>query len=72
MSFNNHIEHVVIKVSRKLVVLRRFRISILMAVAERLYRTMILPIFDYFDVAWQGCGKVNSDVLESLQHRDAK
>ena len=72
MSFNNHIEHVVNKVSRKLVVLRRLRISILMAVAERLYRTMILPIFDYFDVAWQGCGKVNSDVLESLQHRDGK
>ena len=26
----------------------------------------------YCDVAWHGCGKVNSDVLESLQHRGAK
>ena len=33
---------------------------------------MILPIFDCCDVAWHGCGKVNSDVLESLQHRAAK
>lgn len=33
---------------------------------------MILPAVDYCDVAWQGCGKVNSNVLESLQHRAAK
>ena len=46
LSFNNHIEHVVNKVSRKLGVLRRLRIFIPMAAAERLYKTMILPIFD--------------------------
>jgi len=40
-----------------------------MAAAERLYKMMILSIFDYRDVAWQGCGKVNCNVLESLQHR---
>ena len=69
LSFNNHIERVV---SRKLGVFRRLRISIPMAAAERLYKTMILPVFDYCDVAWHGCGKANSDVLERLQHRAAK
>ena len=72
LSFNNHIEHVVNKVSRKLGVFRRLRISIPMAAAKHLYKTMIVPIFDYCDVAWHGCGKVNSDVLESLQDRAAK
>ena len=72
LRFNNHIENVVNKVLRKLGVLRRLRISIPMAAAERLYKTMILPIFDYCAVAWQGCGKVYSDALESLQHRSAK
>ena len=43
-----------------------------MAAAVRLYNTMILPIFEYCDVAWYGCGKVNSDALESLQHTAAK
>ena len=43
-----------------------------MVAAERLYKKMILPIFDYFDVAWHGCGKVNPDALESLQHRVAR
>ena len=43
-----------------------------MAAAVRLYNTMILPIFEYCDVAWHGCGKVNSDALESLQHTAAK
>ena len=43
-----------------------------MAAAVGLYNTMILPIFEYCDVAWHGCGKVNSDALESLQHTAAK
>ena len=33
---------------------------------------MILPILDLCDVAWHGCGKVNSDALASLQHKAAK
>lgn len=72
LSFNSHIEHVVNKVSRKLGVFRRLRISIPMAAAERLYKKMILTVFDYCDVAWHGCSKVNLDVLESLQHRAVK
>lgn len=43
-----------------------------MVAAERLDKKMILPIFDYCEVAWHGCGKVNPDALESLQHRAAK
>ena len=43
-----------------------------MVAAERLDKKMILPIFDYCKVAWHGCGKVNPDALESLQHRAAK
>ena len=43
-----------------------------MAAAVRLYNAMILPIFEYCDVAWHGCGKVNSHALESLQHTAAK
>ena len=43
-----------------------------MVAAERLDKKMILPIFDYCDVAWYGCGKDNPDALESLQHRAAQ
>ena len=42
-----------------------------MVAAERLYK-MILPIFDYCDVALHGCGKDNPDALKSLQHRATK
>ena len=72
LSFSNHIEHVVNKVSRKLGVFRRLRSSLTMVAAQRIYKTMIVPIFYYCDVAWHGCGKVNSGTLESLQHRAAK
>ncbi|PFX13381.1 RNA-directed DNA polymerase from mobile element jockey [Stylophora pistillata] len=57
LSFNNHIEHVVNKVSRKLDVFRCLRISIPMAAAERLCETMILLVFDHCDVAWHGCDR---------------
>ena len=40
--------------------------------ACRLYPYGAFQGFDYCDVAWQGCGKVNSDALKSLQHRAAK
>ena len=68
LSFKNHIKRVV---SKSKGVLRRLRISIPMAAAERLCKTIILPIFDYW-LAWHGCGKVNSDALEGLQRRAAK
>ena len=48
------------------------RISIPIAAAERLCKTIILHILDYCDVPWHGCGKINSVPLERLQHRDAK
>ena len=65
-------KHVVNKVSRKLGAFWHLRITSPMAAAERLYKTMILPTFDYCDEAWHGCGKVNSDALKRLQHRAAK
>ena len=43
-----------------------------MVAAERVHKKMILPIFDYCDVAWYGCGKDNPDALEGLQHRAMK
>ena len=50
LSFNNHIKNVVNKISKKLGVLRCLRISFPMAAAERLYKTMIVQIFDYIHV----------------------
>mgnify|MGYP000751360760 CR=1 FL=1 len=43
-----------------------------MAAAERLFKTTILPIFDFYDVAWHRCGKAYSDALERLQLKAAK
>ena len=64
LSFNDHINHIMGKVSKRLGLFRCIRGSISMGVAERLYKAMVLPIFDYCDVVWQGCGQVNSDTLE--------
>lgn len=52
LSFNNHIKNVANNISKKLGVLRHLRISFPMAAGERLYKTMIVQIFDYSDVTW--------------------
>lgn len=72
LSFNDHINHIIIKVSKRLGLIGRFRKSISINVAKQLYNTMILPLFDYCDVVWQGCGKVNADALERIQRRAAR
>ena len=43
-----------------------------MVAAESLDKKMILPIFHFCEVAWHGCGKVNPDAVESLQHTAVK
>ena len=37
-----------------------------------LYKAMILPLFDYCCVIWDGCGKTNQQYLEKLQRRAAE
>ena len=37
--------------------------------ANRLFKTMILPILDYCGAVFHGCGKGNEKVLEGLQRR---
>ena len=36
---------------------------------NRLYKSMILPVFDYSDMTWHNSGKGNSEILERLQRR---
>ena len=50
------------------------RINHLLPIKEKvnLYNTLIVPHFDYADVVWGGCGKVNSSKLQVVQNFAAK
>ena len=50
------------------------RINHLLPIKEKvnLYNALIVPHFDYADIAWGGCGKINSNKLQIVQNFAAK
>ena len=55
LTFNEHINYVNTKVSRKLGILSRVRPLLTTESANRLYKSMILPLLEYCDITWHGC-----------------
>ena len=68
--WGEHIDYVVSKASGLIHCLRSFKYNFSRKALETLYKSFILPIFDYADVLWDGCTDEESDKLEKL-HIDA-
>ena len=66
---NQHIDHVKKKVSKMLGIFSRARPSLTIESANRLFKSMILPILDYCGAVFHRCGKGNEEGLECLQRR---
>ena len=66
LSLNQHIDHVKRKVSKMRGIFSRARPS---ESANRVFKSMILPILDYCGAVFHRCGKGNEECLESLQRR---
>ena len=69
LSMNQHIDHVKKKVSKMLGIFSRARPSLTIESANRLFKSMILPILDYCGAVFHRCGKGNEEGLECLQRR---
>ena len=70
--FNKHISYVKSKISRRLGLLTRLRGCLTMDAANRIYSSMISPIFHYCDTSFCHLGTSNSLVLDRLQRRAAR
>ena len=69
LSMNQHIDHVKKNVSKMLGIFSRARPSLTIESANRLFKSMILPILDYCGAVFHRCGKGNEEGLECLQRR---
>ena len=69
LSMNQHIDRIKNKVSKMLGIFLRARPSLTIESANRLFKSMILPILDYCGAVFHRCGKGNEDSLECLQRR---
>ena len=72
LTWKEHIKYLIAKAGKRIGMLGRTRKNISMASANQIYKSFIVPIFDYCDAVWNCCGIVNSDSIKKLQRRAAR
>ena len=68
--WDKHIDSIVSKSSLLVNCLRSLKHKLNRKALETMYKSFILPVFDYADVVWDNCADYLSDLLEDL-HLDA-
>ena len=71
LTWNEHIEHIGNKISSRLGMLRRARKVIPKEACITLFNAMVVPLFDYCYVVWDGYGQGNKNSLDRLLKRAA-
>ncbi len=72
MNWNKNTDKLCNKISKRIGVVRRLRSCLDINILNTLYRSMILPVFDYCDVVFCNCSGLNLDRLEKMQNRAAR
>ena len=72
LSFNCHVKTVSSLVAYKANLLAKIRKFLTVPVAMKIYKSMILPYFDYGDVVYNQAGQEGLDKLQRLQNRCLK
>lgn len=71
LTFKEHISKLISKVTCQLGILRRIRQSLTTDVADKVYRSMILPKIDYCNI-WNNLSTTRTEELERLQLRASR
>jgi hypothetical protein len=71
LKFDKHIHEVIKNITGKLSWLGRLRQNVPRYILELVYKTYIIPLFDYASTVW-GCTNVNIKVIQRLQNRAAR
>ena len=66
------IDHEASKVSQKLGILSRVRLLFTTESANRLYKSMVLPLLGHGDITWHGFGLENQQRIERLQRKASR
>ena len=72
LSFRNHVNNIVRKVIHKRTLLSKIMPFLSKNVAVSIYKTMILPYFDYCDEIYQSANKNDLEKLQRLQNKCLK
>ena len=69
LTWSEHIDSVAKKISRAIGGLRQIRPFVTFGTLLTIYKSLILPLFDYCDVIWDNASKGELDHLQKLQNR---
>ena len=74
LSWKAHVKYLIAKGGERVGMLGRLGKNLTVGAANTLYKSLIVPIFDYCDSVWSCCNKCacDADGLERLQRRAAK
>ena len=64
--WDEHIRSVINKTSMLISCLRSYKYKISRKALETMYKSFILPLFDYADIVWDNCTDTQSKMLENL------
>jgi hypothetical protein len=68
LTFTDHIRAMRSTINNNLYLFRRIRDRLTLTAALSVYRGMILPFFDYADIAYEGCSKAQLAKLQRMQN----
>ena len=68
LSFSSHVEYVKKKVKPRLRMLHKYKYVLNRKLKKTLYKTLIVPLFDYGDIAFDCLTLKDSDTLQKLQN----
>ena len=69
MTWSEHIDSVANKISRAIGGLRQIRPFVTFDTLLTIYKSLILPLFDYCNVVWDNANKGELDRLQKIQNR---
>ena len=73
LSWNAHVSSILSKAGKRIGMLGRIRSNITINTTNRIYKSFIIPVLEYYDTVWNCCLELlNSDSLEKLQRRTAR
>ena len=72
LTYEQHVKYMVKTISHKLFLLTKVRRFLTQVAAERVYKTMILPYFDYADIIYEACTHDKLVKLQRLQNRSLR
>ena len=72
MSWENHIDTICRKVGSGIGIVKRVKPFVPSETLQNLYKSLVLPYFDYCSPLWDNCGSMLKEKLQKLQNRAAR